>query len=458
MANEMDRRSHQSDTLSEDFRRKIRFSGSTSSDPISEGPSYFKEVLQRSLSVNTVVSTGSSFAERMNAARYIKGQKYVCIGRGSCGTVWEQPGTEIAYKTSPHHRALWADFHLTNQVHTSFLQVEHLMETAFPGITVPRVPSASHFFTPASPWWDAVESKFPSGEVLKGAHAAMQMHRILPLPSNTREALIQLYFDPKKQGKASADPENIDCLVRVYLGAYGGHIGKGTWRNSLRNFELYLDMANDLNLDVQLITKEMAVSLAIIHWQAKCDGMDAEWVLGSAASKEFLPEIDDDFLNKEMVDIGPDFKKRGTYLWVLDFDKTRRIQYDSTCIPLLLGGVTANDPYLPNPKHSPKPLYYLFKKTYLEASDIILRRNRPTKDVLALPQQFLRAWEDWSKEPEDIGFELDGWGDNGDDGDDEDEDEDDDFSEEEISSEDERSDAETGDQEAFDDSDDEGSD
>ncbi|KAK2793364.1 hypothetical protein FQN52_001501 [Onygenales sp. PD_12] len=238
----------------------------------------------------------------------------------------------------------------------------------------------------------------------------------------------------------------------------GSHIGKGTWRNSLRNFELYLGVANDLNLDVQLITKEMAVSLAIIHWEAKCDGMDAEWVLGSAASKEFLPEIDDDFLNKEMVDIGPDFKKRGTYLWALDFDKTRRIQYDSTCIPLLLGGVTANDPYLPNPKHSPKPLYYLFKKTYLEASDIILRRNRPTKDVLALPQQFLRAWEDWSKEPEDIGFELDGWGDNGDDGDDEDEDEEDDFSEEELSFEDKRSDAETGDQEAFDDSDDEGSD
>ncbi|KAK2750001.1 hypothetical protein FQN55_002719 [Onygenales sp. PD_40] len=176
----------------------------------------------------------------------------------------------------------------------------------------------------------------------------------------------------------------------------------------------------------------------------------AEWVLGSAASKEFLPEIDDDFLNKEMVDIGPDFKKRGTYLWVLDSDKTRRIRCDSTCVPLLLGRVTANDPYLPNPKHSPKPLYYLFKKTYLEASDIILRRNRPTKDVLALPQQFLRAWEDWSKEPEDIGFELDGWGDNGDDGDDEDE--------EELSSEDKRSDAETGDQEALDDSDDEGSD
>ncbi|KAK2811651.1 hypothetical protein FQN50_001993 [Emmonsiellopsis sp. PD_5] len=56
-----------------------------------------------------------------------------------------------------------------------------------------------------------------------------------------------------------------------------GHIGKGTWRNSLRNFELYLDVANDLNLDMQLVMKEMAVSLAIIHWQAKCDGMDPEW-------------------------------------------------------------------------------------------------------------------------------------------------------------------------------------
>ncbi|OJD14492.1 hypothetical protein AJ78_05176 [Emergomyces pasteurianus Ep9510] len=127
--------------------------------------------------------------------------------------------------------------------------------------------------------------------------AAMQMQRILPLPYETRKALIRLYFDPAERERALSSKENKDCLIRVYLGAYAPEeIGDGTWRTSLRNFELYLDMAKNIDLDVVRVAKEMAVSLAIMHWEAMCDGMDTEWVLGSVATSEMvLPDIPDDF-------------------------------------------------------------------------------------------------------------------------------------------------------------------
>jgi len=114
-------------------------------------------------------------------------------------------------------------------------------------------------------------------------------------------------------------------------------------------------MAQDIQLDVIQITREMAVSLAIMHWEARFDGMDAEWVLGSAATQECLSYCEADFRTMAPVDVELNFKKRATYLWILDFDKARTIEYDAECVELLLGGVTANDPYLPNPK-SPLPL------------------------------------------------------------------------------------------------------
>lgn len=407
------RYSNRSTTLSEGIERAVEFSQLqerlSSNDASATSSFSARDVLRHSLSVKSVISSSSSFAERMNAARSHENQKFICIGRGSCGTIWEQPGTEDAFKTSPYSNALWVDFLLTNRVHNAFLRVQELMESTFTGITVPRVPKASRFFTPSNQWWNFNRGKFPLDDVPHDSSAAMRVHRVLPLPSHVREALIQMYFDPNDRARALADPQNKDCLVRLYFGE-NSKSRHSTWRTSLRNFELFLDMAQHLQLDVELITQEMAVSLAAIHWEGKCDGMDAEWVLGSAASVEFVAESDDIHDLNTMKDVEPDFKRRATYLWVLDFDKARRIEYDESCIPLLLGSVTANDPYLPNPKVSPKPLYQLLVRTYLQASEIILKPHSSRAEVLELPKKFIQAWEDWAKEPEDLGFDLDGWG------------------------------------------------
>lgn len=363
-----------------------------------------RSILRRILSVKHVVSISSSYTESDSSSN--ERQQFTCIGRGSCGTIWNQPVSEIVFKTSPDQRALWADFHQTNKVHNSFIRYKELMESTFPDVIVPRVSKASRFFTSSNKWWETALEKFPSGGMPNPDSTAIQFGLIPPILSKAREALIHLYFDPAYHEKALADPENKDCLVRLYFGTNRGSVD--TWPTSLRNFELYLDMAQDLGLDVETITQEMAISLALMHWDAKCDGMDAEWVLGSAAREEVLGYSDPNFLTKEATDLEPHFK-RTTNLWILDFDKSRPIEYDETCIPLLLGGVTANDPYLPNPKRSPKRLYQLLAETYLVASQIILRREDPREEVLELPRLFLNAWEAWAEEPEDLGFDLEGW-------------------------------------------------
>ncbi|PGH15684.1 hypothetical protein AJ79_02278 [Helicocarpus griseus UAMH5409] len=361
-----------------------------------------------------------------------------CIGRGSCGTVWgekqqqnEEPFSEVAYKASFHERALWRDFNLTNRVHNAFLRMQELMEDFFPGITVPRIPSATHFFKPSSPWWGAEHSPpmFLPPEIPAdgGGQAVMRTQRILPLPSSTREILINSYFDPQSQVAALSNPENKDCLIRLYLGADAGYkfTGDGPWRTSLRNFELYFDMAcalgrlafPDMDLNIRLLAQEMAVGLAIIHWEAKCDGMAADWVLGSPSRSELLLECAEEFETMQIAEVTPNSKKggRSTYLWILDFDKARPIEYDKSCIPLLLGGVTANDPYLPNPKNSPKWLYELFEVTYLQASEEILGRklykatDRERADIMELPYFFMEAWEEWAQYSEDLGVNLERW-------------------------------------------------
>ena len=43
-------------------------------------------------------------------------------------------------------------------------------------------------------------------------------------------------------------------------------------------------MVLDLDLDAFSLSREMAIALAVIHWQAEVDGMDIEFVLGSAVA------------------------------------------------------------------------------------------------------------------------------------------------------------------------------
>lgn len=111
--------------------------------------------------------------------------------------------------------------------------------------------------------------------------------------------------------------------------------------DSLRNFPLRLNMIEELQLNASALAAEMAIGLAILHWQTQVDGMDTELVLGSASQ-------------------------------MLDFDRATSIELtrddeDTKLVPAFLG----NDPYYPRPDED-RELWKEFAETYLEASCCIL--------------------------------------------------------------------------------------
>ncbi|KAL8802982.1 MAG: hypothetical protein Q9182_003470 [Xanthomendoza sp. 2 TL-2023] len=381
-----------STTLSEGLARALVFDDLTRSRPMSpipseapsevtsEGPN---EILRRYLSVRSVISTTSSFAERMNRARNEE-HEYIEIGLGSCGSVFEIPGTEIAVKKGKDAKAMWNDFKLTNSVYAAFNEVRNALQDSFPDNTIPRVPHCTMFRTPKS----LALQRFPASHREPGT--AIFMDRILPLPQATREGLMNKYFDPETRDEAKNDQENKACLVRIYLGE---RESDEEFYDSLRNFPLRLNMMEDLDLGVEVLADEMAIALAVIHWQAEVDGMDAEFVLGSSCTTPVGPRVwnstDDE---EEPYDVDPiDFTKRSIHMWVLDFDKAKRIEPTKNAIhenlvPAFLG----NDPYYPRPDVD-HDLWLRFGNTYTKASRLILKRKGAKSSMLKLPQMFLDA-------------------------------------------------------------------
>lgn len=367
-----------------------------------ESPS---ELLRRTLSVKSVISTTSSFAERLNRAQGKAAHErrdYRIIGVGTCGTIFEIPGTELAIKKGQDKHAMWNDFRLTNIVHYSIQDTREVVQAAFPETTIPRSPHCSDFWLPESnDYWQANLPRFPRSHRTIGA--AFQVDRILPLPQPAREALIRLYFDEAAeiQEEALNDVENSDCLVRVYLGENETQAQALGCYDSLRNFPLRLNMMEDLQLDRVALASEMAIALATIHWKARIDAMDAEFVLGSSVEtqSEKRQSFDEDTLPSEVHPMY--FNQRSVHVWVLDFDKSSRIKLtshdvDRKLVPAFLG----NDPYYPRPDVD-KKLWREFSQVYLKASNIILK-TLPKKNpaIMNLPERFLAKVVEKIKENE----------------------------------------------------------
>lgn len=384
--------SSQSTTSLEGHSRALRFEASSRNiSSLSDSPD---EILKRTLSIS------SSFAERMNRNKS-KREDLRTIGLGSCGTVFEIGGTELAYKKGSKVDEIWQDYRLTNEAHNAVNATQSMLQEAFGAYTVPRVPRCYEFFTPEQKdWWAENLQRFPQGHRTKGA--LFTVNRISPLPQQTREALIKKYFedDEEVQYEAMNDEDNQHCLVRVYLGQNESFTQQSSAYESLRNFPMRLNMIEDLALETSDLTISMAIGLAILHWQANVDGMDVEFVLGSAATME--PEQDE---ADEGDELPLNLEKRSIHHWMLDFDKASQIKVnindvDNNLVPAFLG----NDPYYPRPDVD-EDLWNEFCSAYLKASKLILENKREDNATLNLPQRFLdkvmekiKEHEDWNPE------------------------------------------------------------
>ena len=368
------------------------------------------EHLQRAFSTRSVISTASTNATRVQSTALrstSEAERLRTIGLGSCGTVFEIPGTELAYKKGTSEEGIWGDFCRTNKVHNALRDVVNMMHTAFPNATLPKTPMC-HAYHPASDdeFWSTNLQLFPENHRTK--QPLFMVDKILPLPRKVREDLIKLYFDQDEavQKEARDNEENKDCLVRVYLGERTSHGHHSQEYDTLRNFPLRLDMMEDLDLEISQLATEMAIGLATLHWEACVDGMDTEFVIGSAATWDLeRPKPYDDEESPPHLVKAINFKRRALHLWMLDFDKATKIKLtehdvDKKLVPAFLG----NDPYYPRPQVD-EELWDEFCRVYLEASEIILRSKRVKKGVKALPQRFLdevvrvsRDHEGWNEE------------------------------------------------------------
>ena len=383
--------------------RLSEITGSSFPEMPEETPS---QRLHGALSTRALISLPSVSSTRMERATLRPTPEADClrtIGLGSCGTVFEIPGTELAYKKGTSEVGIWADFCLTGRVSNALRDVANIMQTAFPNVTLPQTP-VCHAYHLASDdkFWSANLHLFPENHRTK--QPLFLMDRILPLPRKIREDLIKLYFDQDEavQKEAQEDEENEDCLVRVYLGERTSNIPHSQDYETLRNFPLRLDMMEELDLDVPGLATEMAIGLATLHWEACVDGMDTEFVIGRSGTWGYgrprsYEDVDSPPHNVRIMS----FKRRALHLWMLDFDKATKIELtehdvDRKLVPAFLG----NDPYYPRPQVD-EELWDEFCTVYLEASDIILREKRVEKGVKGLPQRFLNEVVRVSKEHED---------------------------------------------------------
>ncbi|KAJ5945299.1 hypothetical protein N7516_005467 [Penicillium verrucosum] len=362
-----------------------------------------EDILRRALSVRSIISTSSSFAERMQRAKLLQDAALVVIGRGTCGTIFEIPGTESAYKKGSDKVSLWNDANLTNIACRAVIETKTCLQEIFPNVSIPRVPIVTGWISEndLENWWRENLRRFPKNTRKTGY--LFQVQRILPLPKPCREALIRLYFPKTMHESALKDPDNKACLIRPYLGQRRGERELSNPALSLQNFPLYLDQIEELELEAIQLSEEMAIGLATIHWKACLDGMDMEFVLGSATTNGELPTVVENFKTVAPFDIpAGDFKRRQVHLWMLDFDKADQLclhvkESWKSCCDKMVTAVTANDPYFPNPAATgtlEEKLWDTFERAYLlAASNLLITQKGLPKKADKYPAQFLKAWK-----------------------------------------------------------------
>jgi hypothetical protein len=276
---------------------------------------------------------------------------------------------------------------------------------AFEGMQKCKVPKFMEIINPTNDdWWQTKGSLIPESELQvarsRERTPILASERIWPFPHVVRDALITTFCaDLSLQEQARKDKKNRDCLVRIYLGARNHMRQFNTSTTfSLRNFPLSLEKMEVLDLDKLQLASSIAEALATLHWRAKIDARDVEFVLGMAPRNG----VEED--NTE---------KRAVCVWVLDFNQCADISMDENGCIKAAEAFWDNDPYYPRPGYSSsetsnsvqsstnggtsatprivtdEELWEFFNERYLELSGRIMEIVG-VKEWQALPEMFIR--------------------------------------------------------------------
>ncbi|KFA63069.1 hypothetical protein S40285_10509 [Stachybotrys chlorohalonatus IBT 40285] len=390
-----------------------------------EGAATPLEVLRRTLSVRSVLSTTSSFAERMEDLRTadLRTLKLTEIGRGSFGMVYEIPGTEWCLKktlTSP--RTTWVEFtngkliseRVNNRATKTIISSEK-----FPDALMARVPrylcsyGMSNSENPEG-WFKMNGHRFPVENGGQKPGPVICLERIMPLPKPFRENLIRHYFKPEKREAALVDKRNKACLCRAYLGCVSNDVAIDKLekeRATLQDFPLYLDMLRELDMKPFTIARDMALGLAAGHWSANVDMLDVEFVIGSRpfqrepeiapvsrADKKAAAEKSGARVRNMCPYPGPgqnrpSFRNRAIQLWMIDFNKAEKFNasvdndYNKTIRQLVFNTRSTDGPYYPRVLDKNEyewNLWIEFANTYIAASKVILNELKEDAETVGL--------------------------------------------------------------------------
>ncbi|KAF4548543.1 Hypothetical protein D9617_27g045100 [Elsinoe fawcettii] len=349
--------------------------------------------LRRLLSPSTVISTSSSFAAR-HADDQGKEMPFIQIGKGQCGTIFEDPGDLTVYKLDNgniDNHALWNDYLVHTKVDAAFCEL---------GITSVLVPRVCNYISANQNdlWWKTNGDRLPEDTTPADI---LVTERILPLPAPVRDCLIELYCPDKLKDKVKNDSKSQHCLARVLLGKRNVRQPNSLAFFSLRNFALTLDKAMECELQLEIYAEAMGEGLAALHWGAEVDGDDVEWALGTSVSSTILARP---LTFDELKTLRPgtdtathtmgnrNFKRRMASLWLLDFNRCKGITLDEDGVKQIVDCFFRNDNYYPRPlleSDIEKILWQYFQTSYLATSEKIIKGygkgKRKTKKLQRLP-------------------------------------------------------------------------
>ena len=307
-----------------------------------------KEDLKRWLSVKLTVSPEFlNVIQEADATTDVRG--FRSIGKGLCAEIFAEVGTGKVVKRAfqPQNFQLANDLRKHTKIRAKVYQI--LEEQPNIRLSVPKV--YEYYTRDDITWWDTNRNKWPT-QALKEPTDLLQMEHILPLPKIVQNALIDTYCPAEKRASARADEQNRDCLVRVYLGVRRASAAVPSKDGfSLRNFEADLSIVDELIPEKKHHAIAMATALASMHWQARVDAADVEFVLGTSPEDQPLTysEIVMFPLRTSTVHIKNSLR-RAIHLWLLDFNQVGDITMDDAGVAKAVTAFWQNDPYFPRPQ------------------------------------------------------------------------------------------------------------
>lgn len=295
------------------------------------------------------------------------------IGQGRCGTVWAARCSDC---DGHSHLAVKREDGSTGRsiiheynIHQKLFRASVLCCSLF---DIPR--SFGFLDSQDISAWHGILPRLPEGYTRCNAIVS---EKILPVQASTRRLLVQKLRPDIAEESVMNSLSNEHCLIRPYL-------GRRRYRNpetdteprkrlrafSLRNFPLHLDQMEQLGLDPSEYAVTMADALAFMHWIARVDGNDVEFVLARPRSP---PNVCCPYHQKSSQDAHPhNTGILGPHtMWILDFDLCRDLTLDESGIEQACNAFWGNDPWYPRPGRlatADQKLWETFEHRFLESS------------------------------------------------------------------------------------------